>query len=96
MIKSVAYDILQREAFCEGFLIGFITGFERGELKQARKCVCLALKVRFPHVPVSILERIETITSLPIFNRLLVETVTASNLAEFETVMTQLLKESKL
>lgn len=96
MIHSIAYDIFKREVFLDAFCEGFLIGFAQGELKQARKYACIALKVRFPHIPISILERVETITSLPVLDILNIATVTTSNWEEFEAVMTQLLKESIL
>jgi len=86
MIQSAAYDIIKQE--------GIEEGFEKGELQQSRKYVREALKMRFPRIPIALLEQVGAIDSQSVLDRLFVETITARNSDEFEAVMTQLLKES--
>ena len=71
MIESAAYDLIKRE------------GFEEGALETARKMVLEVLEERFGIVPLSLIERIRSISDETVLTALVRQAVRCGSLDEF-------------
>ena len=75
MIESAAYDLIKKE--------GFEEGVREGALETARKMVLEVLEERFGIVPLSLIERIRSISDETVLTALVRQAVRCGSLDEF-------------